>query len=112
MTKADVVAPGPVPAALVAVTVNLYGVPLVSPWTVHVVAPEVLQLAVPGEAFTVYSVIVPVPLDAGCDHETASPRTPTFCESSSWSPAGTTNPCRQGRARRETGANESLTAVP
>ena len=41
---------GPVPSALVAVTVNVYAVPLVSPVTVHEVAPPVVQLLPPGLA--------------------------------------------------------------
>jgi hypothetical protein len=35
---------GPVPTALVAVTLKVYEVPSVSPVTVHVVAPELVQV--------------------------------------------------------------------
>jgi len=44
---------GEVPAAFVAVTVNVYAVPLVSPVTVPVVAPAVDTVAPPGDAVTV-----------------------------------------------------------
>ena len=42
-----------VPRALVAVTVNVYAVPSVSPATVVLVAPEVAAVAPPGDAVTV-----------------------------------------------------------
>jgi len=42
-----------VPVAFVAVTVNVYAVPLVSPVTVHEMAPVVVQVRPPGEAVTV-----------------------------------------------------------
>jgi hypothetical protein len=44
---------GPVPAAFAALTVNEYDVPFVSPLTVHVVAPAVVQVAPPGLAVAV-----------------------------------------------------------
>jgi len=44
---------GEVPTLLVAVTVNVYGVPLVNPTTVPVVTPVVLTVAPPGDAVTV-----------------------------------------------------------
>ena len=56
---------GEVPAALVAVAVNVYAVPLVSPETVPVVAPAVDTVAPPGDAVTVYPVIAEPPLLAG-----------------------------------------------
>jgi hypothetical protein len=40
---------GPVPTALVAVTVKVYEVPFVSPVTVQVVAPVVVQVCPPDE---------------------------------------------------------------
>jgi hypothetical protein len=43
---------GPVPTALVAVTLNEYDVPLASPVIAHVVAPSVAQVAPPGLAVT------------------------------------------------------------
>lgn len=43
----------PVPAALVAVTVNVYAVPFVKPVTVAVVAPVVVAVNPPGEDVTV-----------------------------------------------------------
>ena len=42
-----------VPTALVAVTVNVYAVPLVSPVTVHEAAPEVEHVLAPGDEVTV-----------------------------------------------------------
>jgi len=44
---------GPVPIALVAVTLNEYVVPLVRPVTVQVVAPDVVHVAPPGLAVAV-----------------------------------------------------------
>ena len=44
-------APGPTP--LVATTLNLYAVPLVSPFTTQLSAPDVAQVSVPGELVTV-----------------------------------------------------------
>jgi hypothetical protein len=43
----------PVPAAFVAVTVNEYELPFVSPRMVHVVVPAVAQVAPPGLAVAV-----------------------------------------------------------
>jgi hypothetical protein len=54
VTEADETDACEVPAAFVAVTANVYGVPLVSPVTVHVVAGAVaVQVAPPGEAVAV-----------------------------------------------------------
>jgi hypothetical protein len=58
------------PAALAAVSVNVYAVPLVRPVTVAVVAPVVLTVAPSGEAVTVYPVIRDPPLLDGAIHET------------------------------------------
>lgn len=55
---------GVVPATLVAVTVKVYGVPLVSPETVQIVAPVVVQLW-PPEEVTVYPVIGLPPVFTG-----------------------------------------------
>ena len=61
----------PVPMGLVAVTVNVYGEPLVSPVTVQVVAPPVaVQVLLPGDDVTLYWVMVSPPLDAGGFHDT------------------------------------------
>src|SRR5665648_624107 len=54
-----------VPTLLVAVTVNVYAVPLVNPVTVPVVAPDVDTVAPPGDAVTVYPAIAEPPLLAG-----------------------------------------------
>jgi hypothetical protein len=61
-----------VPIAFVAVTVNVYEVPLVRPDTVHEVddADDVVQVFDPGEDVTVYPVIVDIPSSAGAVHET------------------------------------------
>lgn len=61
-----------VPAALVAVTVNVYEVPLVRPVTVAAVAPVVVAVCPPGAAVTVYPVMVEPPLLAGAVHVTAA----------------------------------------
>jgi hypothetical protein len=58
------------PAALAAVSVNVYAVPLVRPVTVAVVPMIVLALAPPGEAVTVYPVTGDPPLLDGATHET------------------------------------------
>ena len=65
-----------VPVALVAVTVNVYAVPLVKPVTVQEVAAAVgatdvvVQVLPPGDEVTVYLVMVAPPLEAGAVHET------------------------------------------
>ena len=59
-----------VPFALVAVTVNVYAVPFTNPATVAVVAPDVVAVAPPGDAVTVYPVTADPPLLAGAAHDT------------------------------------------
>ena len=54
----------PVPAAFVAVTVNVYAVPLVSPLTVQEVD-TVEQVKPPGDDVTVYPLIAAPPLETG-----------------------------------------------
>ena len=61
---------GEVPTTLVAVTVNVYAVPLTRPETVAVVAPVVLTVAPSGDAVTVYLVIRDPPVVVGAIHET------------------------------------------
>ena len=73
-TPAGVTAPEapeaePVPAALVAVTVNVYAVPLVRPVTAHDVV-AVVQVEPPDEAVTVYEVMGAPPVENGADQET------------------------------------------
>ena len=63
---------GEVPAALVAVTVNVYAVPLTRPVTVAVVAPVVEAVRPPGAAVTVYPVIGEPPLLTGAVHDTTA----------------------------------------
>ena len=60
---------GPAPAEVVAVTVKVYGVALVSPATVQLVV-DVLQDDEPGDDVTVYPVIAAPPFDAGGVHDT------------------------------------------
>ena len=64
-----------VPTALVAVTVNVYGCPLVSPWTTHpVTLAAVEQVLPPGDASTVYPVTAEPPsLTGGLQLTVASP---------------------------------------
>jgi len=57
---------------LVAVTVNVYGVPLVNPVTAAVVAPVVVAVSPPGAEVTVYPVIADPPLLAGAVHDTTA----------------------------------------
>ena len=54
----------PVPTTFVAVTVNLYGIPVVSPGTVIGLAVLVATIP-PGTEVTVYKVIALPPLEAG-----------------------------------------------
>ena len=66
---------GDVPARLVAVTVNVYAVPLVSPVTmtlVALVAPLVVADLPPGAAVTVYWVIAEPPSLVGAVHDTTA----------------------------------------
>jgi hypothetical protein len=60
----------PEPTALVAATVNVYGVPLVSPVTAQVV-PAVVQVKPPGDEVTLYEVTAEPPFTAGATQETA-----------------------------------------
>ena len=61
----------PVPAALVAVTVNVYEVPLVRPVTVQLVD-AVVQVNEPGEDVTLYPVIDEPPELDGALHDTVT----------------------------------------
>jgi hypothetical protein len=63
---------GPVPAALAALTVKVYDVPLVSPVTAHDSAPVVTHVLAPGLDVTVYFVIALPPLLAGAAHDTVA----------------------------------------
>src|SRR5450631_3322474 len=63
---------GEVPTPFVAVTVNVYEVPLVRPVTVAVVAPAVAAVRPPGLAVTVYPVTGQPPLLAGAAHDTTA----------------------------------------
>jgi len=67
------------PTALVATTVNVYAVPLVSPDTTHSVAPVVVHVCPPGDAVTVYPVTALPPSSTDAVHDTvtcALPATP------------------------------------
>lgn len=57
-----------VPATFVAVTANVYAMPLVSPVMTQVVAPEVVHVFEPGAEVTTYRMIVAPPSDAGAIH--------------------------------------------
>ena len=62
-----------VPIALVAVTVNVYAVPLTRPVIVAILTtPFVLAVTPPGDAVTVYPVIGEPPLLTGAVHDTAA----------------------------------------
>ena len=81
VTEDDAVEAGPVPIALVAVTVKVYAVPLVSPVTVIGDEGPLAVTAVPpptGVAFTVYPVITDEPALLGAEKlTTACPFPPT-----------------------------------
>jgi hypothetical protein len=62
VTRFDALDGAEVPVALVAVTVNVYDVPLVRPVTVAVVEPLVVAVFPPGLDVTVYLVMVEPPL--------------------------------------------------
>ena len=68
---------GPVPAALVAVTVNVYPVPFVNPVTV-IGLPVPLAVSPPGDDVTVYEVIVVPPLEAGASKLTVACPSPAL----------------------------------
>jgi len=69
MIAAEAVEADPVPAAFVAVTVNVYEVPLVRPVTVQLVD-AVVQVNEPGDDVTVYPVIAEPPDEAGALQDT------------------------------------------
>ena len=64
VADAEAAEAAPVPAALVAVTVNVYAVPLVSPFTVQEVE-TVEQEKPPGDEVAVYPLMAAPPLDPG-----------------------------------------------
>jgi hypothetical protein len=68
VTHPDRAEAGPMPWVFWALTEKRYGLPLVSPDTVQVVAAD-LQLAPPGAAVTVY-VSADLPVKLGADQET------------------------------------------
>jgi hypothetical protein len=68
--------PKEVPAALAAVTVNVYAVPLANPATVAEAVPVVVALSPPGDAVTVYPVIADPPLLAGAVQDTTAKALP------------------------------------
>jgi hypothetical protein len=81
-----------VPSAFVAVTVNVYVTPFVSPVTVAVVV-ALFAVAPPGLAVTVYEVIAEPPFEAGADHDTSilvSPIVPATFVGASGTVAGVT----------------------
>ena len=63
---------GPVPMALVAATVKVCAMSLVRPVTVHDTSTAVAQVAPPGDAVTVYVVMVDPPSAAGGVHVTVA----------------------------------------
>ena len=76
---ADAAEARPVPTTFVAVTVNVYAVPFVSPVTTNGEAPPE-TVAPPGDAVTAYEVIAEPPLLTGATNPTVTsplPRVPT-----------------------------------
>src|SRR6478735_4656411 len=70
---------GPVPTSLVAVTENVYAMPLVRPVSVQLSA-LVRQMRPPGFAVAVYDVTTDPPLDAGADQARATEPLPAVAE--------------------------------
>jgi len=68
----DAIDAGEVVVAFVAVTVNVYAVPLVNPDTVAVVAPVVVAVNEPGAEVTVYEAIAEEPGLADAVHDTVA----------------------------------------
>ena len=68
-TAVDAADAGPVPAEFVAVTVNMYEVPLVRPETVHTFV-EVVHVFESGIEVTVNELTAKPPVDVGADHDT------------------------------------------
>lgn len=64
------------PAAFVAVTVNVYAVPFVKLVNVHDNAVVVLRVSAPGDAVAVYLITGAAPSDIGADHDTATEPSP------------------------------------
>ena len=62
----------PEPATFAAITVKVYEVPSLSPETVQVSAPLVVQLPPPGLALTTYPVMVAPPSLDGAFHDTVT----------------------------------------
>ena len=70
----------PAPTAFVAVTVNVWAVPFVSPVTVAVVAPVVLVVLPPGVAVTVYPLTAKPPLLTGAAQDKVAWAIPATAE--------------------------------
>jgi len=68
-TADDAVEAEPVPDTFVAITVNVYDVPLVRPVTVHEVI-AVVHVNEPGAEITVYELIEAPPFETGAVHDT------------------------------------------
>ena len=71
---------GPVPTRLLAVTVNEYAVPFVSPPIVQLGVPVVVQVAPPGLTLTTYEVMAAPPSDEGGAQSTATQPLPGVVE--------------------------------
>lgn len=84
----------PVPAAFVAVTVNVYNVPFASPGTVHVNGfgngDTTVHVAPPGPAVTVYPVTGEPPSEVGGCHDTATEESPGTADTDNGTPGA---PC-------------------
>jgi hypothetical protein len=89
VTLADAVEGTEFPAALVAITLNVYEVPLVKPFTVHEVV-VVVQVNPPGDDVTVYPVIALPPLEPGAVQPTTDEVLATIPETPVGAP-GTSN---------------------
>jgi hypothetical protein len=94
-----------VPAPLVAVTVNVYGVPLTRPITVQP-SVAVVQVAPPGDAVTVYPVIDLPPLLTGAVHETAAEALPGVADTDVGTPGAVAG------VTAELGADGALVPAP
>src|SRR5258708_1382277 len=89
VTELDGDEAGPVPTALVAVTVKVYLVPLVRPLTVALVAvPLALAVIPPGDEVTGYPVIGDPPLEAGATQGTVAWALPAGARTAGGGPGG------------------------
>src|SRR5438270_3988772 len=93
---------GPSPASLVATTVNVYVVPLTRPGTaMEMSVPAAVAVAPPGEAETVYFVMLESPVSPGAAQDTVAVAFPPVADTAVGAPGGTVP--RPKASRRDSG---------